>query len=91
MSMSGRVTSIRKAEVLFWWQLQEAHLADDCERGVLGFVFVEHKLAVDIAGLDIERSNAAVLAGWRILRLTPDMVENGQALALVKEALSTAK
>lgn len=39
---------------------------------------------------DIERHNALMLAGWRWARVTPRMVETGEALALVRELLSAA-
>lgn len=37
---------------------------------------------------DIDRLNAATLAGWRLLRVTPDMVKDGRALALIERALA---
>jgi len=37
---------------------------------------------------DINRLNAATLAGWRLLRVTPDMVKDGVALALIEMALA---
>lgn len=41
---------------------------------------------------DMEKYNAAVLLGWRVLRVTPRMVQSGEALALVEQALkATAK
>lgn len=36
---------------------------------------------------DMTKYNAAVLLGWRILRVTPQQLKNGQALALVGEAM----
>jgi very-short-patch-repair endonuclease len=36
---------------------------------------------------DCEKRNAAVLAGWRVLSVTSEMVHNGQAAALVQQAL----
>lgn len=35
---------------------------------------------------DIEKYNHAARAGWRILRFTPDMVKNGEALAFLGTA-----
>ena len=32
---------------------------------------------------DCEKLNAAVVAGWRVLRFTPQMIENGQAVATI--------
>jgi very-short-patch-repair endonuclease len=37
---------------------------------------------------DIERHNAMMAAGWRWIRVTPRMVETGEALALVRELLA---
>lgn len=36
---------------------------------------------------DMEKYNAAALAGWRLLRVTPQMVTNGEARALLERAL----
>lgn len=36
---------------------------------------------------DIDRLNTATLAGYRLLRVTPDMVSSGAALALIEAAL----
>lgn len=37
---------------------------------------------------DIERLNVATLAGWRLLRFTPQAVQLGEALQLIERALS---
>jgi len=39
------------------------------------------------ADKDCEKSNAAVMAGWRVLRFTPNQVESGVALKTIEEAL----
>lgn len=36
---------------------------------------------------DIDRLNAATMGGWRLLRVTPEMVKFGPALALIERAL----
>lgn len=36
---------------------------------------------------DIERLNIATLYGWRLLRVTPQMVKSGEALQLIERAL----
>lgn len=36
---------------------------------------------------DAEKHNAAVLAGWRVLRVTPAMITDGRALAFIEAAL----
>lgn len=37
---------------------------------------------------DIDRLNAATLADWRLLRVTPEMVHKGEALTLIETALA---
>lgn len=36
---------------------------------------------------DIERGNAATLAGWRVLRFAPAHIRSGEALRVIAEAL----
>jgi len=36
---------------------------------------------------DLEKSNAAVMAGFRVLHFLPEQVDDGSALALVERAL----
>lgn len=36
---------------------------------------------------DMTKYNLATLMGWRLLRVTPAMVNNGEALGLIQEAL----
>jgi very-short-patch-repair endonuclease len=63
--------------------------------------YPERKLAVEVEGgtwgksrhttgagyeKDCEKYNAAVLAGWRVLRVTGDMVRDGRAVNLVEVA-----
>ena len=36
---------------------------------------------------DLEKYNAAVLEGWRVLRFLPEQVNNGLAIMLVNQAL----
>lgn len=35
---------------------------------------------------DIEKYNEAALAGFRLIRVTPEMIESGQALAVIERA-----
>lgn len=66
------------------------------------FAWPDEKLAVEVEGgqwvigrhqqpegfeKDMEKYNAAVLAGWRVLRFTGKMVQDGTAVAIIKEAL----
>ncbi len=46
-----------------------------------------HQRQAGYAG-DLEKYNAAVLAGWRLLRFTPAQVQSGVALATIKQALT---
>ena len=39
------------------------------------------------ADSDCEKANAAVMAGWRVLRFTPAMVERGEAIETIAAAL----
>jgi very-short-patch-repair endonuclease len=36
---------------------------------------------------DIEKGNAAVMDGWRVLRFTPQMVKSGAAVRLLEKLL----
>lgn len=36
---------------------------------------------------DIEKYNTATLQGWRVIRVTPQMVENGEAVTLIEKAI----
>lgn len=38
---------------------------------------------------DIEKYNAAAIAGWTVIRISPKFIPNGQALKWVEEALIT--
>lgn len=102
-------------EVLFWQQLVDARLADDCVREFVfapprkwrfDFAFPVYWLALEIEGgvwsggahgrgsgivRDIDKGNAAIAAGWRVLRATSDMVNDGRAIALVKDVLKSAQ
>jgi hypothetical protein len=40
---------------------------------------------------DCEKHNAAMLLGWQVYRFTPAMVEDGRALAVIREALGLAE
>lgn len=39
---------------------------------------------------DIERGNAATLAGWRVLRFAPAHIRNGEAVRVVRQALEAS-
>lgn len=40
---------------------------------------------------DMEKYNAAMLAGWRVLRVTPSQVQDGTAVKLVELAIMTSE
>lgn len=67
------------------------------------FAWPDYRLLVEVQGgiysrrahgsirgvlADIDRLNEATMHGWRLLRVRPDMVTDGQALALVERALN---
>jgi very-short-patch-repair endonuclease len=75
---------------------------DPSRRWRADFAFPQQKLLVEVEGgvwtegrhvrgsgyeNDLEKYNAASLAGWRLLRFTPAMVNNGRALNVIEEAL----
>ena len=55
---------------------------------IQGGVF-QRKAHGSITGIlaDIDRLNTATLAGWRLLRFTPQAVQSGEALQLIDRAL----
>lgn len=70
------------------------------------FAWLDRRLAVEVDGgafiqgrhtrgvgyeRDCEKLNAAALLGWRVLRFTTGMVEDGRALAVLQEALRSVK
>lgn len=50
-----------------------------------GFIGGAHSRGAGIYR-DAEKHNEAVLMGWRVLRVTPAMVSDGSALALIERA-----
>lgn len=66
------------------------------------FAFIEEKLAVEVDGAtysggrhtrgggiekDAEKQNLAAIAGWRMLRITRKMIEDGRAVQFIQLAL----
>jgi very-short-patch-repair endonuclease len=62
----------------------EKSLALEVDGG--GFVNGRHSRGTGIEK-DAEKYNAALIQGWRVLRVTPKHVNNGMALAWVQEML----
>ena len=76
---------------------------DPVRRWRFDMAFPAHKVAVEIEGgswvsgrhnrgggfeADCEKYNAAALAGWIVLRVTPRMVDDGRALSLIERAIA---
>ncbi len=56
---------------------------------VQGGIFLRRGAHGSITGIlaDIDRLNTAMLYGWRLFRVTPQMIESGEALQLIERAL----
>jgi len=78
------------------------HRFDSTRRWRFDFAWIEKMLAVECEGgtftrgrhtrgagfeKDCEKYNAAVLAGWRVLRFTASMIDSGDAVEKIKKAL----
>ena len=74
----------------------------DLRRWRTDIALVSHRLAVEVEGGvwtkgrhtrsagflgDMEKYNELALAGWRLIRVTPQQVKSGEALALIERAL----
>ncbi len=68
------------------------------------FAFPDEKIAVEVEGgswvngahqrgkhfeSDCEKYNEAAILGWRVLRVTTDMIKRGQAMNFLKRLLAT--
>jgi len=78
------------------------HRFDETRRWRFDAAFPSERVAVEIEGAvwtqgrhtrgsgfvaDLSKYNAAALAGWCVLRVTPQMVKSGEALRLIEAAL----
>jgi hypothetical protein len=78
------------------------HRFDRVRRWRFDFAYPAHRLALEVEGgiwtggrhtrgagflKDMEKYNEATLAGWRILRVTPEQLRNGYATKLVARAI----
>jgi very-short-patch-repair endonuclease len=63
-------------------------LAVEVEGG--GFVQGRHTRGAGLAA-DCEKYNTAVLLGWRVLRVTPDQVTDGQAIHWITQGLTARR
>lgn len=75
---------------------------DASRRWRLDFGLIPERIAIEVEGGiwtrgrhargsgvvgDIEKYNALALAGWLLIRVTPEMVRSGEALRLIEQAL----
>ena len=76
---------------------------DVTRRWRFDFAWLEQRVACEVDGgswtqgrhtrgkgfeADLEKHNAAQLQGWRVYRVTPAMITDGRAVALLEEALA---
>lgn len=71
------------------------------------FAFIDKKIAIECEGgiwlprsrhlsplgysRDVKKYNLATLLGWKLLRFTKDMIDSGEAIEIIKEALKLFK
>lgn len=67
----------------FGWP--DKRLLVECEGGV--WIRGRHTTGQGFVA-DVEKYNAAVLLGYRLLRFTADMVKSGAAITMIREALA---
>ena len=78
------------------------HRFDPSRRWRFDYAWLPQKLAVEVDGgtfiggrhstgagyrRDCEKLNAAAVAGWRVLRFTPEMLRDGSAIETLEEVL----
>lgn len=80
-----RFDPVRRWRFDFAWPLDK--LAVEIEGGISKWVPGRHQRAEGMQK-DLDKYNAAVLAGWRLLRFSSTDVLNGRAIAGIKIALS---
>lgn len=80
-----RFVADRRWRLDFAWP--EQRLALEVEGGV--WTRGRHTRPIGFLG-DMEKYNRAALEGWRVLRVTPQQLRNGAAVALLEAALRTA-
>jgi hypothetical protein len=66
----------------------ELLLAVEIEGGI--WIAGRHSRGTGIEA-DMEKYNRATLAWWRVLRVTPEMVDDGRALTLIQGALAATR
>jgi very-short-patch-repair endonuclease len=85
---------------------EREHRFHPTRRWRFDFAWPEHMLAAEVEGLnprgksrhttvtgyraDCEKYNAAALLGWRVLRFEQRLIESGEAIASIEQALERA-
>jgi very-short-patch-repair endonuclease len=70
------------------WRIQGTKILIEFEGGLFKKRAAGHSSVTGILR-DIEKYNAAAIAGWLVIRITPKHVMSGQALKWVEDALRT--
>jgi hypothetical protein len=85
------LAEFRFAAPLRQWRSDRAYVALKLLFEIEGGTFVQgrHTRGVGYSN-DIEKYNAAQMMGYKVFRLSPDMVRDGRALALIKRAYHNA-
>lgn len=71
------------------WRVKDTRVLIEFEGGLFAKDKIGHG---NVGGIlrDIEKYNAAAIAGWIVIRVTPKFIPDGQALKWVEEALESA-
>lgn len=79
---------VRLVEGRRWrWDLVVADIAIEVDGG--GFVAGRHSRGTGMEN-DAQKMNAATLAGYRVLRFTPAMIDSGEAVETIQRALGVS-
>jgi hypothetical protein len=71
------------------WRVKDTRILIEFEGGL----FAKNKIGHgNVGGIlrDIQKYNAAAIAGWTVIRITPKFIPNGQALKWIEDAISSA-
>jgi hypothetical protein len=72
------------------WRVTGSKLLVEYEGGLFMESGGAHKAVGNILR-DIEKYNAAAIAGWTVIRVTPKFIPDGQALKWVEDALKSSR
>ena len=72
------------------WRVNGTRILLEFEGGLFADSKIGHG---NVGGIlrDIEKYNAAAIAGWTVIRITPKFIPNGQALKWVEDALKSSR